>query len=51
LARLARILQSLLVGWFVVKDEEAVRLAWLYPLRDLMRPVLWMASCASRRVG
>lgn len=48
---LARVLQSMLVGWFVVKDEAAVRLAWLYPLRDLMGSVLWMASYASRRVG
>ena len=48
---LARVLQSMLVGWFVVKDEEAVRLAWLYPLRDLIGSVLWMASYASRRVG
>jgi len=47
----ARVLQSALVGWFVVKDKEAVRLAWLYPLRDLMGSVLWMASYASRRVG
>jgi ceramide glucosyltransferase len=48
---IARVLQAMLVGWFVVKDEEAVRLAWLYPLRDLMASVLWMASYASRRVG
>jgi ceramide glucosyltransferase len=48
---LARVLQSMLVGWLVVKDEAAVRLAWLYPLRDLMGSVLWLASYASRRVG
>jgi ceramide glucosyltransferase len=48
---IARVLQSVLVGWFVVKDKEAVRLAWLYPLRDLMGSLLWMASYASRRVG
>lgn len=48
---LARVLQSMLVGWFVVKDEAAVRLAWLYPLRDLLGSVLWMASYASRRVS
>src|SRR6267142_5716176 len=48
---LARVLQSMLVGWFVVKDDEAVRLAWLYPLRDLMGSILWIASYASRRVG
>jgi len=48
---LARVLQSMLVGWFVVKDDEAVRLAWLYPLRDLMGSILWIASYVSRRVG
>jgi ceramide glucosyltransferase len=48
---LLRVLQSLLVGWFAVKDKEAVRLAWLYPLRDLIGSILWVASYASRRVG
>jgi ceramide glucosyltransferase len=48
---IARVLQSALVGWFVVKDKQAVRLAWLYPLRDLMGSALWMASYASHRVG
>ncbi len=48
---IARMLQSALVGWLVVRDKVAVRLAWLYPLRDLMGSVLWMASYASRRVG
>jgi hypothetical protein len=35
----------------VVKDKEAVRLALLYPLRDLIGSILWIASYASRRVG
>jgi len=48
---LARVFQSLLVGWFVVKDKDAVRFAWIYPLRDLMGALLWVASYASRRVG
>jgi ceramide glucosyltransferase len=48
---IARMLQSALVGRFVVEDKEAVRLAWLYPLRDLIGSILWMASYASRRVG
>ena len=47
----ARVAQSMLVGGMVVKDREAVRLAWLYPLRDLLGSLLWMASYASRRVG
>ena len=48
---LARVVQSMLVGWLVVKDKEAVRLALLYPLRDLIGSILWIASYASRRVG
>jgi ceramide glucosyltransferase len=47
----ARVLQSGLIGRYVVKDKEAVRLAVLYPLRDLIGSILWMASYASRRVG
>ena len=46
-----RVLQSLVVGWFVVRDEQAVRMALLYPLRDLLGSILWLASYASRRVG
>src|SRR5216683_1587431 len=46
-----RVFQCVLVGWYVVKDRNAVRLAWLYPLRDLMGSLLWMASYASRKVG
>lgn len=48
---IARVLQSVLIGWFVVRDKAAVRLACLYPLRDLMGAILWMASYASRRFG
>jgi hypothetical protein len=43
--------QSVLVGRFVVNDREAIHLAFLYPLRDLLGSLLWMASYASRRVG
>jgi ceramide glucosyltransferase len=48
---LLRVLQSLVVGWFVVQDKQAVRMALLYPLRDLLGSVLWLASYASRKVG
>src|SRR5262249_32757861 len=48
---LARVLQSVIVGWGVVKDKEALRCAWLYPLRDLIGSLLWLASYVSRRVG
>jgi ceramide glucosyltransferase len=48
---LTRVAQSVLVGKFVVKDREAIRLGWLYPLRDLVGSLLWMASYTSRRVS
>jgi len=48
---LARVAQCALVGGLVVNDREAVRLAFLYPLRDLMGAMLWLASYASKRVG
>src|SRR6266436_756124 len=48
---IARVLQSVLVGWFVVRDNSAVRLACLCPFRDLMGALLWMASYSSRRFG
>ena len=48
---LARVAQSLFIGGFIVRDRDAVRLAFLYPLRDLLGFVLWAASYMSRRVG
>jgi ceramide glucosyltransferase len=48
---LARVAQSLFIGGFIVRDRDAVRLAFLYPLRDLLGFVLWAGSYMSRRVG
>ena len=39
-----RILQSLTVGWLVVRDRRAVSLCWLYPVRDLFGFLLWALS-------
>ena len=41
---LNRILQSLVVGYGVVGDPRALRLCWLYPLRDLLGFFLWVSS-------
>jgi ceramide glucosyltransferase len=38
------ILQSVAIGWGVVRDRKAVRFAWLYPLEDLMGFCAWMMS-------
>jgi ceramide glucosyltransferase len=39
-----RVLQSVVVGWGVVRDPRALAYAWLYPLRDLLGFFLWVAS-------
>ena len=41
---LNRIIQSIAVGYGVVGDRRAFRLCWLYPLRDLLGFILWVAS-------
>ena len=48
---LLRALQSTLVGGLILNDRAAVRQAWLYPLRDLLGSLLWVASYTSRKVG
>src|SRR2546425_3520573 len=46
-AYLNRVIQSLAVGWGLLKDPRAVRRSWLYPLRDLQGFCVWMASYLS----
>ena len=48
---LSRMLLSVVAGGWVVRDPAAIRLCWLYPLRDLMGGVLWVLSYTSRKVG
>lgn len=48
---LSRMVLSLVTGGWVVRDPDAVRYSWLYPLRDLMGGVLWALSYTSRKVG
>ncbi len=45
---LNRIVQSLAIGWSVARDPRALRLCWLYPLRDLLGFITWAASYTSR---
>ena len=42
-----RLIQSLAVGWGLLKDRRAVSLCWLYPLRDLQGFAIWVASYLS----
>ncbi len=47
-ACLNRMAQSIVVGRTVARDPRAVRLCWLYPLRDLFGFVAWTISYTSR---
>jgi ceramide glucosyltransferase len=47
-AFLNRVSQSIVVGWGVIGDLRALRYCWLYPMRDLMGFLIWIASFTSR---
>jgi len=44
---LLKIVQSMLVGGLVVHSKQSVKLAFLFPLRDLIGFMLWAASYAN----
>jgi ceramide glucosyltransferase len=44
IAALNRVLMALVAGWAVAGDVYAMRLCWLYPLRDLMGFGFWVCS-------
>lgn len=46
-AFLNRVLQSVAVGWGLLKDPRARQLCWSYPVRDLQGFFVWAASYAS----
>ena len=48
-AVLNRLIQSVVVGWGLLKDPRALRFCWLYPLRDLQGFLVWVASFTSHR--
>ncbi len=39
-----RVLMAAIAGWAVARDPYALRLCWLYPLRDLMGFGFWLCS-------
>ncbi len=47
-AFLNRVIQSVAVGWGLLRDPRALRLCWLYPLRDFQGFVVWAGSYLSR---
>jgi ceramide glucosyltransferase len=46
-AFLNRVVQSIIVGWWLLRDPRSLRLCWLYPLRDLQGFGVWAASFLS----
>jgi len=44
-----RVIQSVVVGGWLLRDPRALRLCWLYPLRDLQGFAVWVASFMSHR--
>jgi ceramide glucosyltransferase len=42
-----RVIQSIIVGWWLMKDPRALKFCWLYPLRDLQGFGVWLASFLS----
>jgi ceramide glucosyltransferase len=48
IAFLNRVIQSVAVGWGLLRDPRALRLCWLYPLRDFQGFAVWAASYLSR---
>lgn len=49
-AYLNRVIQAIAVGSGVVRDPEALKLFWLYPLRDLMGFIVWCGSFAGSEI-
>ncbi len=49
LACVNRMIQSIAVGWSVVRDPRAIWLCWLYPMRDFFGFVAWALSYTSRK--
>jgi ceramide glucosyltransferase len=47
-AYLNRVIQSVVVGGWLLRDPRALKLCWLYPLRDLQGFGVWVASYLSR---
>ena len=43
-----RVIQSVVVGWGVIRDHRALRYCWLYPVRDLLGFLTWLGSFTSR---
>jgi ceramide glucosyltransferase len=45
-----RMVLALAAGWGVVRDAEAVKFCWLYPLRDVIGFFFWVASYSGTEI-
>ncbi len=45
-----RTIESLVIGWGVVRDPECLRRPWLYTVRDVLGFAIWAASYVKRRI-
>ena len=48
-AFLNRVVQSIAIGWGLLRDPRALYLCWLYPFRDLQGFIVWAASFLSHK--
>ena len=48
-AVLNRMIESLVIGWGMVRDPVALRSPWLYPVRDVLGFLVWCASYVSKK--
>jgi ceramide glucosyltransferase len=48
-ALLNRLVEGWIVGWGIVRDNQALRSPWLYPIRDLLGFIVWCASYLGTR--
>ncbi len=45
-----RLAVAFVVGWRILRDRDALRYAWLIPLRDLIAVVVWIVSLGGHTV-
>ncbi len=46
-----RMIESIVIGWGVIRDRQCLSRPWLYPLRDLLGFSVWTASYLSRKMS
>ena len=50
-AALLRTAMAWVVGRRVISDRQVIPMLWLVPLRDLMAPIIWIASFAGHTIS